>query len=151
MANDILSVKLHELDRKISLVYSRILMTETADHETIRKEKNLLRTECEETERTLHEKLEFSKSNAVSEIRTVYEGLAEIAGPLRANMNDICRSSCEADPSLSSDELSERTEEKILLAEYALDFAMLAADHSLLLAMDALDSQMTKEEREAVS
>ena len=38
-------------------------------------------------------------------------------------------------------------EEKILLAEYALDFAMQAADRALLLSLQAIDAQMTQQER----
>lgn len=33
-------------------------------------------------------------------------------------------------------------EEKLLLAEYALDFAYQAADRALLLSMDAIDTQL---------
>ncbi|HIU47656.1 MAG TPA: hypothetical protein IAC59_10440 [Candidatus Fimadaptatus faecigallinarum] len=37
-------------------------------------------------------------------------------------------------------------EEKILLAEYALDFAHQAADRALLLSMDAINAQLTQQE-----
>ena len=37
-------------------------------------------------------------------------------------------------------------EEKILLAEYALDFAHQAADRALLLSMDAINAQMFQQE-----
>ena len=37
-------------------------------------------------------------------------------------------------------------EEKILLAEYALDFAHQAADRALLLSMDAISAQMFQQE-----
>ena len=38
-------------------------------------------------------------------------------------------------------------EEKILLAEYALDFAVQAADRALLTAMEAIEAEMTQNER----
>ena len=37
-------------------------------------------------------------------------------------------------------------EEKILLAEYALDFAQQAADRALLLSMEAIDAQLLQRE-----
>ena len=36
-------------------------------------------------------------------------------------------------------------EEKILLAEYALDFAIQAADRALLFSMEAIDAQLTQQ------
>ena len=39
-------------------------------------------------------------------------------------------------------------EEKTLLAEYALDFAMQAADHAILLSMEAIDAQLSETEPE---
>ena len=41
-------------------------------------------------------------------------------------------------------------EEKILLAEYALDFAQQAADRALLLSMDAMDAQLLQQEGRSV-
>ena len=39
-------------------------------------------------------------------------------------------------------------EEKILYAEYALDFAMQAANHALLISLEAMDAQMEQQEKE---
>ena len=39
-------------------------------------------------------------------------------------------------------------DEKALLAEYALDFAMQAADRALLLSLEAIDAQLTQQEHE---
>lgn len=39
-------------------------------------------------------------------------------------------------------------EEKILLAEYALDFAQRAAERALLISLDAIDSQLVWEQKE---
>lgn len=41
-------------------------------------------------------------------------------------------------------------EEKILLAEYALDFAMQVSNHALLIAMEAIDAQMTQQEKDSL-
>ncbi len=40
------------------------------------------------------------------------------------------------------------TEEKILLAEYALDFALQAANRALLLSMEAIEAQLSDQEKE---
>ena len=42
-------------------------------------------------------------------------------------------------------------EEKILLAEYALDFALQASNRALLLAMEAIDAQLAGQEGEKTS
>ena len=43
---------------------------------------------------------------------------------------------------------SSAAEEKILLAEYALDFAVQTANRALLLAMEAIDAQQTGRQEE---
>lgn len=44
----------------------------------------------------------------------------------------------------------EALEEKILLAEYAMDFAMLAADHAVAISMEAIASQMEQQEERSL-
>ena len=39
-------------------------------------------------------------------------------------------------------------EEKALLAEYALDFAMQAANRALLISLEAIDAELTQQEKE---
>ena len=46
MAHEILSVKLYELDKKISQVHSRIQISESANRDRIRAEIEAIRNEC---------------------------------------------------------------------------------------------------------
>ena len=46
----------------------------------------------------------------------------------------------------SQDDLEAIAEEKILLAEYALDFVGLAANRALLLSMEAIATQIMRQE-----
>ena len=39
-------------------------------------------------------------------------------------------------------------DEKIMFAEYALDFAMQAVNHALLVSMEALDAYMSQQEEQ---
>ena len=196
MANETLSIKLHELDEKVSRVYSRILMLESADHASICREKKALTAECEKSELAIRRTMQESKAQIVGEFQESYEVLESViretkeklalAGssplPSRADRSGSAKTDAVSDhgPSsaeggttqnigglssapaddppmlsaltqndlshLSTDELIDLTERKFLLAEYALDFAMLAADHALLFSLDALDVQMTAEE-----
>ena len=141
MAHEALSVKLHELDEKISRIYSRLLMIETADHDLVRSEKKEMLQECESLERTIKESLQNSESPIVAPFCDSYDKLTEIAGEIRQK--------ALAAGKASADGPIETTERKILMAEYALDFAVLSADHALLFSLDALDAMMTEEESEA--
>ena len=142
MAHEALSVKLHELDEKISRIYSRLLMIETADHDLVRSEKKEMLQECESLERTIKESLQNSESPIVAPFCDSYDKLTEIAGEIRQKA--LAAGKASADGSI------ETTERKILMAEYALDFAVLSADHALLFSLDALDAMMTDEESEAI-
>ena len=146
MAHEILSVKLSELEQRLGRVYSRIRLTETAGHDEVRMQKAALQQECAENDLALLNKLKYSRSRIVSEFCNSYGELNDVVTQIK---KDLDIAPLPDDPSdIGTDELTESTEEKILLAEYALDFAMQAADHALCMALDALDTQMTLEERE---
>ena len=84
--------------------------------------------ECAEEELTLRKNLLFSKTPCVSLTAKAYEEIELIIQ--RAKKEDFS------------------AEEKILLAEYALDFAMQAADRALLSSLKAIDAQMTQQEQD---
>ena len=142
MPHEILSVKLHELDEQLSRIYSRLLMIETADHDQIRSEKAHMLQECKAAEQSIRERLQNSESPVVTSFRCSYDDLTDIAEDIRAKTSSIREA--------SSADTVDATEQKILLAEYALDFAMLASDHALLLSLEAMDSQMSDEESEGI-
>lgn len=135
MAHGILSVKLYELDKRIGRLHSRIQMSESSDHDQIRAEVAALRRECAEEALTLRDKLRLSKVRAVAELSAAY---AEVERTVQGAIEGIG----------SADDGEFASERKILLAEYALDFAMQAADCALLASMEALDAEMARREKE---
>lgn len=139
MAHEILSIKLCELEDQIARLLARIRLSETADSRKLRQGIRDLRQECTENERILQEKLQLSRAAAVS---TIAHGYAQIQEIIRENGAVLqARASEEGVGEAGS-------EEKILLAEYALDFALQAANRALLLSMEAIDAQSTQQEEE---
>ena len=133
-----LSDKLCQLDDKISRLHSRIHMSETAGHAELRREIAAMKQEYAESETVLREKLRHSKSEMVSILDQGYRQMEQIVRNTEKRLRTM------ADDSLNTEAIAE---EKILLAEYALDFAHQAADKALLLSMDAIDAQLQEERR----
>ena len=132
MAHEILSIKLCELEDQIVRLLHRIRLSETIDQVQLEREIKALKQECEENELTMEEKLQLSRAEIVSVIAQTY---AEMQQALQKN-NDALRD--RDSRSLDSDA---KSEERILLAEYALDFAVQAANRALLLSLEAIAAQ----------
>ena len=142
MAHEILSIKLCQLSDQVGRLRSRIHMSETASHSQLRREIGFLERECAEAEMTLRENLRGSQSNLVSVVAQSYEQMERII----QNTKDQMKAMAADDPDAEA-----VAEEKILLAEYALDFAQQAADRALLLSMEAIDAQaIQQQERRTV-
>lgn len=141
MAHEILSVKLCELEEKLSRLSSRIQLSETADHARLNNEIQSLTRECEETELSLKQKLKRSRAENVSVLSEAYSGIELIIKKAKESLN--------IQKKVKSPEIS--AEEKILLAEYALDFSIQAANRALLLAMEAMDAQAIQPKGESKS
>lgn len=138
MSHEILTVKLCQLDEKIGKLHSRIHLTEYAEHAQVKSEIAKIRKECEETEMMLHKNLRFSKAEMLAMLSDTFSEVEQVIGKAKEKMNKC----------VSEDENEELyPEEKILMAEYALDFAMLAADHALLMSLEAIDAQMEQQEK----
>ncbi len=134
MAHEILSVKLCELEDRFARLSGRIHLSETAGPERLRREMRSLRSECDATELALASKLRRSRTGVASVLADAY---AEVERSVqRAQAAVEAQAMRSADPDAVA-------EEKILLAEYALDFALQGADRALLLAMEAIDAQHT--------
>ena len=129
MSHEILSVKLCQLDDKISRLHSRIHMSETAGHAELRREIAAMKQEYAESETVLREKLRHSKSEMVSILDQGYRQMEQIVRNTEKRLRTM------ADDSLNTEAIAE---EKILLAEYALDFAMQAANLELLVFLEAI-------------
>ena len=138
MAHEILSVKLCELEDQLSRISSRIHLSETGGHDQLQQEIKMLSKECTETKLTLQKKLRLSRAKIVANVASTY---GEIENIIHATQTQIkMQSDCRND-------LNKIVEDKILIAEYALDFAALAANRALLLSMEAIDAQLIEEER----
>ena len=137
MTQEFLFVKLCELDNKIGQVHNRIHLSEAADHAQILAEVEALQKECAKNEIALRNKLHFSKAHVVGSLAESCDRVEEFfqeknfENPASDHWGDTFSA-----------------EEKVLLAEYALDFAMQAADNALLISLKAMDAQMTLLEKE---
>ena len=139
MAHEILSVKLCQLDDRLGKLHSRIHMSETANHGRLLQEIAALKQECAETDEALRENLSRSK--------------APLAAVLAQNYGQITRMIQQTGEQIQERALEwpnaeSAAEEKILLAEYALDFAQRAAERALLLSLEAIDAQLLWQQEE---
>lgn len=139
MAHEILSVKLSQLDDRLGRLHTRIHMSETASHGRLQQEIASLEQECTEADEILKKNLSHSK--------------ARIASVLSQNYGQIERTIQEADGQIrtmgmSCQDSESFVEEKILLAEYALDFAQRAAERALLISLEAIDTQLVWQQKE---
>lgn len=134
MAYEILSIKMYELDKKIGRLQSRIQISESEDHDRIRSEITGLRRECEENRTELANRLKHSRNSKVAVLNESYE---EIERAIKHATDQLEDGGQKED--LCADE-------RILFAEYTLDFAMQAVNHALLVSMEALDACMSQQE-----
>ena len=139
MSHEILSVKLYELDKKIGQLHSRIAYHETADYAEVKSEVDALRRECRENAMTLRHQLKFSRAPLASRLAEAFDEVEQIITKVKKETGKSVGGKWR-------NELS--AEEKILLAEYALDFALQAANHALLISMEAIKAQMAEQEQE---
>ena len=137
MAHEILSVKLWELGERLSRLDSRIRLSETAGPGRLRQEIDSLARECAEAELSLEEGLRRSRAKAAAILAKAWGEAGQAFRRARAELEAREKGRDEA-----------AAEEKILLAEYALDIAVLAADRALLLSMEAIAAQQAGQEQE---
>lgn len=115
MAYGMLSAKLCELDDDICRLHGRIQQ----GAENLDSEIRAAELELEESQRSLNERLAFSRSEAVQDIAKIYRRIEN---------------------ALSSEQKELSADERLLLAEYSLDFAMLAARKAVLQSLRAIRS-----------
>lgn len=139
MAHEILTVKLCQLDDRLGRLHSRIHMSETADHDRLRREIDALARESAETDAALQSSLHRSQAPLAGVLAQNYE---EIEQTIRAAAGQL-----QARATRCPDQET-AVEDKILLAEYALDFAQRAADRALLIALEAIDAQLLLQQEE---
>lgn len=140
MACEILSIKLDELDNEFEKMRRRIQLGEEACHSRIREELVNVRRECVQNELDLRSRLSSSRAETVSRISKVYGRVAQVIQDAKAEVGG------QMAPEEWLKALS--AEEKALLAEYALDFAMQAANRALLISLEAIDAELAQQEKE---
>lgn len=136
MNHEIMTVKLCELDERIARLHSRVRLTETADRDILEREIYILERQCAETFLTLRQKLCHSKGATSQALAETYEQVESQLQHTQDALKGLVKKS--DDP----------PEEITLLAEYALDFALQAADRALLLSMKAIFAQQASEKEE---
>jgi len=133
MAHEILSAKLNELDEKIGRLHSRIHISESENPVQLEQAVCDLRRECKEETAMLQDRLQYSKAEPVGALSTAYQDI-------EAAIHTACSTL-----QTQTDSEAQAAEEKILVAEYTLDFALQAADYALLCALDAIQTEKNLE------
>lgn len=135
MSHDLLTVKLYELDETIGRLHGRIECSQTDTLERLQDSIENLHQECVESEHLMHNRLKYSKAEPVKNMLKVYE---EMKGLIQGVYQQFEGKKPADTPA----------EEKLLLAEYALDFAMQSANHAVLLSLEAIAADKEQSERE---
>lgn len=138
MSHEILSVKLCELDKKYAGLHGRIHMSEMAGYEQLHDEVEALKRECAQEEMELCNKLQYSRSEMVAGLADAYRKMEEIVRQTREEIGRMTSYGKED---------TQMLEEKLLLAEYSLDFAIQAANRALLISLEAIEEQLKLSER----
>lgn len=134
MAQGILNAKLDELDRQLRKVHRKIQKSGSANPARLRADLEQVRKEYAENEKALRNRLRFSRSGVVTGLSVSYNQVEQIIQETKNKME------------MPGGQEAEK-EEKILLAEYALDFAMQAAERALLLSLEAMEAQTKQQEK----
>ena len=134
MAQGILNAKLDELDRQLRKIHRKIQKSGSANPARLRADLEQVRKEYAENEKALRNRLRFSRSGVVTGLSVSYNQVEQIIRETKNKMK------------MPGGQKAEK-EEKILLAEYALDFAMQAAERALLLSLEAMEAQTKQQEK----
>lgn len=137
MTHGDLSVKLNQLDDRMARLHSLIQISETSDPGTLRQKIALLEKECLQSEANLWEILQHSRSALVAVLAESCEQMEQVIQNTRKQIDTLEEESGDEETVV---------EEKLLMAEYALDFAHQTADRALLFSLKAIDAQMAQQQ-----
>lgn len=129
MEQDMLAGKLAEVDAQLTDVHTRLRSAAQMEGPALDAAIAQTREETEQCAHALAEHLRHSRAHQVGEIADAFE---EIRNIIRRIQTEVRR----------DDESGE--EMQLLLAEYAMDFAMQAARHALLVALEAIRDEQKK-------
>ena len=138
MAQEILTLKLQELDDQFSRLSSRIHASQTSGHEQLQTQLTQLSQECSKAATVMQKNVQRSRAQIAAVLANAYQDVEHTIQRADSTLQSHMRNQNSSDAT---------SEEKILLAEYSLDFALLAANRALLLSLQAMDAQLTQEER----
>lgn len=135
-----LAIKLCELEEHIGRLQSHLQVSESENDQKVRAEAEALRQEYVENERLLQGKLRHSRPEIVQILFSAYQSMESIIQRARQAIEE---------KSLKPGSEERSLENKLLLAEYELDFSMLAIDRALMVSLDAIAAQLAflKEEK----
>lgn len=133
MSHQILAVKLQEFQTHTADLQDRIRKSASADSDTLLKEAAQLRGEYAKSADTLQNKLANSKPEIVGILSA---GFNEIQPIIQKTKNALNQRLAQYE----NEELAEDI--RLLLAEYELDFSMLAMDRALSVSFDAMASAL---------
>jgi len=136
VAHQLLTAKRLELEEHLDKFHSRIRISESSDYDQLQEEMKILREEYAKNERSLANKLNHSKRDVVNILLNAYR---EIERVIRQAQEEI---------TASSEQIEEEgfTENKLLLAEYEMDFSMQAIDRALIVSLDAIATELASME-----
>ena len=123
MAHEVLAAKLQELDESLKLLRSRIHICELESSEQLQQEIYALQSECLQASAALQDSLQHSKAASVAVLASAYQQIEHVILNTMQTLQ------------------TQEPEDKILLAEYALDFSAQASNHALLCALEAIAAQ----------
>lgn len=140
MAHEILTIKLCQLNERVEKLHARIRLSESADPAQIQREMHLLEKECSGSESALEQSIQRSKAGIAPVLAQGYRQMEAVFQQTRAELQAAL--AAQPDPECAA-------EERVLLAEYALDLAQQAADWALLFSMEAIHAQLKQEGRKS--
>ena len=123
-------------ERAKTVSYTHLDVYKRQDRDILEREIYILERQCAETFLTLRQKLCHSKGATSQALAETYEKVESQLQHTQDALKGLVKES--DDP----------PEEITLLAEYALDFALQAADRALLLSMKAIFAQQASEKEE---
>ncbi|HIU26204.1 MAG TPA: hypothetical protein IAC50_06915 [Candidatus Copromorpha excrementigallinarum] len=138
MAHEILSVKLCELDKRISRLKGNIQLSEMEDPDSLEEEIRRLEKETFVSRTALQDNIKRSRSSTMKAVSSAYEEISKITGEVREKIYGTDRQNT----------METSAEQQILLAEYILDFALQTVQEALLISMKAIWLQRKQEEKE---
>ena len=140
MSQPDLTVKLRQLDCRLTRLRSCIDRSAAMGPEALRAEIAMMRLTCQEASQATSRMLHRSRAPVTKVLSSAYDAVEQIVRGVRKQLPT------DSDPEAGS-------EEKLLLAEYALDFAAQSAERALLLSLEAMESaeRLQSAQKEGVS